>query len=46
MRADDPGMFSTSPACRISAMQKDGFFTVSTANPPAQYADHRLKFDA
>lgn len=44
--ADDPEMFSASPACKMSAMQNEGFFIVSTAKPPAQYADHRLKFDA
>lgn len=46
MRADDPEMFSASPACKMSAMQNEGFFMVSTAKPPAQYADQRLKFDA
>lgn len=45
-RAEDAGMFSASPACRMSAMQKEGFFMESTAKPPAQYADQRLKLDA
>ncbi len=43
---DEPGMFSASPTCRISAMQNEGFFMLSTPKPPEQYAVQRLKFDA